>query len=448
MFFNISLKSIAYAGLISNLALVYAKTDCDVLSDLFKGFKAESKISWKENTNSCCELSGIECSSDRITKIDLRENGFKGSISSEIGALSELNHLELRSNEITGDIPNTIASLAKLKYLNLSINKLNGEIPKSVCSLKNLVGLYFYTNQLKGSIPDCIGELTNINELCLDNNKLEGNIPSSIGNLSNLKLLDVEKNQLSGIIPESFSKLKNIEKINLQGNSGLIGNLPNVPSIKTCSYANTNLCVKEGSDICTNNLRKCTEDDFKKIEEFKANSDNKNNSNSNNSNNNSTDNNDSNNNSNDGKSGSGSGISVGVIILIIALVLLAIIGAVFFYRKKKNDQEEEDDDKMIRSLSKKNILPLDSQASSSSPQSPKPEKSFVVLSHVEEDDSLPPKLTIDENIFNYVDVNAKANLSLHEDSKISRASTGINQEQYQNQIQYQNLLNNQSYYLC
>ncbi|ORX92394.1 L domain-like protein [Neocallimastix californiae] len=200
MFFNISLKSIAYVGLISNLALVYAKTD------------SESKISWKENTNSCCELSGIECSSDRITKIDLRENGFKGSISSEIGALSELNHL------------------------------------------------YFYTNQLKGSIPDCIGELTNINELCLDNNKLEGNIPSSIGNLSNLKLLDVEKNQLSGIIPESFSKLKNIEKINLQGNSGLIGNLPNVPSIKTCSYANTNLCVKEGSDICTNNLRKCTEE--------------------------------------------------------------------------------------------------------------------------------------------------------------------------------------------
>jgi len=444
MFFNISIKSIAYAGLLSNLALVYAKTDCDVLSDLFKGFNAESKISWKENTNSCCELSGIECSSDRITKIDLREYGFKGSISSEIGALSELNHLELRSNEITGDIPNTIASLSKLTYLNLSINKLNGEIPKSICSLKNLVGLYLYTNQLKGSIPDCIGELTKINELCLDDNKLEGNIPSSVGNLSNLKLLDVEKNQLSGIIPESFSKLKNIEKINLQGNKGLIGNLPNVPSIKECSYANTNLCVKEGSDICYNNLRKCTEDDFKKVEEFKANSDN-NNKNSTNS----TDNNDSNDNdnSNDGKSSSG--ISLGIIILIIALVLLAIIGGVFLYRKKKNDQEEEDDDKMIRSLSKKNILPLDSQASSSSPspQSPKPEKSFVVLSHIEEDDSLPPKLTIDENIFNYVDVNAKANLSLHEDSRVSRASTGINQEQYQNQMQYQNLLNNQSYYL-
>lgn len=198
-------------------------------------------------------------------------------------------------------------------------------------------------------------------------------------------------------------------------------------------YTNTDLCVSEGSKTCSNNLRKCTEDDIKKVKEYKE----KNNDNKNSENNDSSNSDNSSSSNSDNKSG---GISVGVIIIIIVLILLAIVGGIFLCRKKN----VEDDGNIIKSLSRKNILPV---STSEPPQSPKQEKSFVVLPSVKDDVSLPPKLTLDESIFNYVDVNSKANISLHEDSKISRTSTGIDQEQYQNQMQYQDLLNNQSYYL-
>jgi len=434
MFFKLSKKSLAFLCLLSNLINVHGKTDCDALSSLYKGFKIESRISWKENTNSCCSQSGIECADNRIIKIDLKEKQLKGSISDEITSLTELTYLDLRYNNVTGAIPENINSLSKLYYLNLGANYgISGTIPKQICSLKNLSELYLYNNLLNGEIPECIGELPKIIELCLDNNNLEGTIPSSIGELSNLKHLDLENNKLTGIIPESFAKLKNVEKINLQGNKDLVGNLPEMEGISSCLYTNTNLCVKEGSKVCSNNLRKCTEEDFKKVEELKAKQQVNKPSNDNNKN-------DSNNNDDDNSSSGG--ISIGVIILIIVLVIIAIVVGILICRKKTKDGENT----IIKSLSRNNILPI----STGSPhQSPQPEKSFVVLPAVKDNVSLPPKLTLDESIFTYVDVNSKADISvsLNEDSKISKASTGIDQEQYQNQMQYQNLIHNQSYYL-
>ena len=95
-----------------------------------------------------------------------------------------------------------------------------------------------------------------------------------------------------------------------------------------------------------------------------------------------------------------------------------------------------------------------------------------MVSHAEDDDSLPPRLSIDESLFSYVDINEKPDdneksdvneqLSVNEQLDVneqlnvnkqpdidnkSKSSIGIDQEQYQNQILYQNLLNNQDYYL-
>jgi len=69
MFFKFLLQFITTIGLLSNLVFVYGKTDCDVLSSIYKSFQVESKITWKENTNKCCSTKGIECKDYRITKM-------------------------------------------------------------------------------------------------------------------------------------------------------------------------------------------------------------------------------------------------------------------------------------------------------------------------------------------------------------------------------------------
>lgn len=425
MYLKSLIKPFIYLSFLTKL--IYAlQTDCDTLSDLYKEFETESKISWPEHSTECCSVQGITCKNDRIVSINLQRQGFKGKISEKIGLFSELTFLDLRYNEISGTIPDTISSLPKLTSLNFGANfKINGSIPKALCSLDSLSNLYLYQNELSGTIPECLGSLPKLEELCLDSNKLTGHIPSSIGKLSKLKHLDLENNKLSGIIPENFSKLDKLEIINLQGNEDLIGELPEIKNVNDCSYANTSLCVKDGTKTCHNNLRKCEAKDTEKVLEYnKTNSkisvdddvdddvegdDNKND----------------NDNPKKGKSGSGSTV-ITIILLLLLLILIGVGGFFLYKRSKKGDDNNEDDNSIKRSQSKKTILPFRNEPSIQRLQSQRTEKSFIVLSPKLEEETPPPKLTLDDTIFNYVDVkNNKGDISLNEDSKMSKSSVGI-----------------------
>jgi len=411
------INPLLYFGLLTNLVMVNALTDCDILSLLYKSFQAESKITWPDNSTKCCSLKGITCKNERITEIDLQRQEFKGKIGDEICRLSELQTIDLRYNNITGAIPDSIASLPKLEYLNLSENgSLNSKITKSICFLSNLKGFFAYNNLLYGDIPECIGNLSNLEELCLDNNKLIGFIPESIGKLKNLKHLNLENNQLSGTLPDSLAKLDKLENFKVKGNKDLIGYLPEIQNLKDCSYANTNLCVKENSHVCSNDLRQCTPYDLQKVAEFNKilNDYNKNNSN------------------NDKKKKSG-GMS-GIVIAFFLLLVIALIAAFLLYKRFKKNKTKDTNAIRNNTLSTNNST------------FPKHEKSFVVLSP-KDDDSLPPKLTLDDSLFSYVDVKeyTKDNESNKNNSK---SSADIKtQEQYEKRIQYQNFLSNQNYYL-
>jgi len=447
MFSKFTIKFIVCLGLLSSS--VFGKTDCDVLTKLLNEFEKSDMVSWKENTNDCCSLDGITCSNDRITKIDLKEKDLGGSIAKEIGELSELSFLDLRYNHISGSIPDSIVTLSKLNYFNLGANHdISGSLPESICKLTSLSELYLYENSIEGNIPDCIGDLTNLIELCLDSNRFIGYIPSSIGDLKKLKHLDLEKNKLIGTIPEELSNLKNLEIINLQGNSGLIGNIPEIENVKDCNFGNSGLCVKEGSNACSNGLPKCSDEDLKKAEDFDKNSEYKNKNKSGKNGKGKNGNNGSSSSSSGSDSPKKSAKTISIIILIIVIILLLIVGGVYLYKRNNNNNEENQNMKIGKSSSTINMLPITSADLPSPQTSPVQEQSFVVLSNEppKDNESVPPKLTLDDSIFNYIDAN-KSNLSLNEDSKISKTSTGIDQEQYQKQIQYNSLIQNQSYYL-
>ncbi|OUM57406.1 hypothetical protein PIROE2DRAFT_65026, partial [Piromyces sp. E2] len=282
-------------------------------------------------------------------------------------------------------------------------------------------------NGICGRIPNSICSLSKLKQFDLDNNKLDGFVPESIGNLKKLKLLNLENNQLSGTLPDSLKNLDALENINVKGNGSLIGYLPEINNLKSCSYDGTNLCVKENSKVCSNNLRKCTSDDMKKVEVFNKNINRK------------EENVESKQNSGETKS------SKAVVIVIIVIILIAIIIGAIFYIKYRNKNNKRDDG--YGSQSKLNILPVSKRDSINRS---KTEKSFVVLTPKGDVVDQPPQLALDESIFNYVDIK-KQNKKTDEEEESkdnSRISTDIKtQEQYENHLQYENLLHSQNYYL-
>ena len=131
---------------------------------------------------------------NRVTALDLRENGLSGEIPAELGGLSELTNLLLTFNELTGEVPAELGDLTELRLLSLSSNRLTGEIPPELGNLSELTGLYLWGNELTGETPRELGELSNLEYLYLYQNALEGELPQRFTALAALENFAFDNN--------------------------------------------------------------------------------------------------------------------------------------------------------------------------------------------------------------------------------------------------------------
>ncbi|XP_068321996.1 MDIS1-interacting receptor like kinase 2-like isoform X2 [Pyrus communis] len=161
----------------------------------------------------------------KLVYLYLYKNSFSGTISAEIGQLTQLESLSLYSNKFSGEIPQSLGKLTQLHVLDLSDNHLTGEIPQSLGKLTLLQVLYLSCNHLTGEIPQSLGKLTLLQRLYLFDNHLIGEIPLSLGNLSRLQELYLFSNNLTGEIPQSLGKLMQLYKLYLSDNH-LTGEIP------------------------------------------------------------------------------------------------------------------------------------------------------------------------------------------------------------------------------
>ena len=168
---------------------------------------------------------GLSNEEYRVTGLSLYNSGLRGSISAEVGKLTELENLDLSYNSLSGSIPTAIGKLTKLGELELGNNSLTGRIPNDIGKLTNLERLQLRRNSLSGSIPSAIGKLTNLEYLNLSRNSLTGRIPTDIGKLTNLEYLNLSGNRLSGSIPSAIGDLANLEDLDLSY-MNLSGSLP------------------------------------------------------------------------------------------------------------------------------------------------------------------------------------------------------------------------------
>lgn len=240
---------------------------------------------WSQSNDPCgAPWDGVTCNNNsRVTELKLYSMDVEGTLSSDVGSLTELTTLDLSYNNklggpltpaigelkkltdlfligcsFSGTIPNELGNLAQLKYLALNSNQFIGGIPSSLGNLFNLVWLDLAENQLTGSLPVSTSTTPGLDQLVkalhfhlnqnhltgpipeklftskmalshilLDSNQLTGNIPASVGLVQNLTILRLDNNALNGSVPSSINNLTYLNVLNLANNM-LIGPLPNL----------------------------------------------------------------------------------------------------------------------------------------------------------------------------------------------------------------------------
>lgn len=213
-------------------------------------------------------LQRISCASNQLTgtlstrlqsvlSLHVGQNYLNGTIPSELGLLTNLEHLDIFENEFTGSIPTELGLCTKLKGMDLSTNSLTGTLPEEVMHLTNLRFWFgFARNKLSGTISTGIGRLSRLDHtLELHDNQFTGTIPSEFGLLTGLSsTLTLQHNLLKGTLPTELGNLSLLPTMGLQHNPALQGTIPlqfgNMTSIERLELYNTALTGSVPEQLC------------------------------------------------------------------------------------------------------------------------------------------------------------------------------------------------------
>lgn len=167
---------------------------------------------------------------------------FSGNIPQELGNLPLLSFLALNSNKFSGTIPPSIGKLSNLYWLDLADNQISGHLPISnkkspgLDLLINTKHFHFNKNQLSGNIPvNLFSSQMQLIHILFDSNNFTGEIPASVGLVQSLEVLRLDRNSLEGSVPSSISNLTSINELNL-ANNRLSGPIPDLKGLNNLNY--------------------------------------------------------------------------------------------------------------------------------------------------------------------------------------------------------------------
>lgn len=99
-----------------------------------------------------------------VVSLELSGLGLVGTLSSALGALSNLTLLDASYNKLQGTLPATVSTLQNLQVLQLQSSGLRGSLPTSLCSLKQLSAVQVCNNASSKHcslcIPHCLDDLS------------------------------------------------------------------------------------------------------------------------------------------------------------------------------------------------------------------------------------------------------------------------------------------------
>jgi len=276
-----SVDSIADYELIDRyaLAVLYYAGLGLTWSNQLNFMKPISVCQWSNGVDSKNENAlGVYCSNNRVTFLQLVDNGVKGEIPQEIALLTSLVHLNLDRNVLFGELPN-LERLTSLEVLWLSSNNLMGSLPSELAKVTSLASLDFEDNNFSGTLPSEWGSsltdlffvglrlnridgdlsntpwqrLSNLRFLDIEGNSLQGTIPTELGFLTDLESLYMERNRFTGSLPTELARLTKLTELLVYGNR-LTGQVPpqygNLSNLKYFWFHSTDLSGSVDSIFC------------------------------------------------------------------------------------------------------------------------------------------------------------------------------------------------------
>ena len=204
-------------------------SDCEALLEARDTLAGTATLNWS-NSTAIAQWDGITLrgTPERVTRLDLRDNGLDGSVPAALGRITELTYLNLRTNDLGGSLPAGLGDLTKLTYINFHSNQLSGSIP-DLSDVTGLEELYLPNNMLTGPVPAWLNDMTAMRDLWLWGNELTGTIPDLSG-MTSLEKLKLAANDLEGGVPEASALPADLRWLIIQENP-LGGTIPDLSSM-------------------------------------------------------------------------------------------------------------------------------------------------------------------------------------------------------------------------
>ncbi|KAF5446558.1 hypothetical protein F2P56_032175 [Juglans regia] len=171
-----------------------------------------------------------------LTILSFMWNNISGSIPKEIGNLASLKLLLVNGNQLTGPLPEELGYLPNLDRIQIDQNNISGPLPTSFANLNKTRHFHMNNNSISGQIPPELYRLPSLVHLLLDNNNLSGYLPPELSEMPLLRILQLDNNNFNGTtIPASYSNMSRLLKLSLR-NCNLQGEMPDMSRIPRLLY--------------------------------------------------------------------------------------------------------------------------------------------------------------------------------------------------------------------
>ncbi|XVF18633.1 hypothetical protein REPUB_Repub11eG0039400 [Reevesia pubescens] len=230
--------------------------------------------SWNQSTD-CCSWEGVSCNNvtSDVIAIDLSNSCLSGSLvaNTSLFQLQRLQRLNLAQNNFNGSISSELfLQLVSLTHLNLSSSGFSDLIPYEISLLSNLVSLDLSMNvnlRLDAQGFDMLARnLTKLRNLVLDYLDMSAVAVTSFLNFTkstSLERLSLTNCELHGEFPSEVFQLPYLQHIDLSWNENLTGYLPKTNLSRALKLLDLYYCRFRGSlPVSFGNLTQITFLDF------------------------------------------------------------------------------------------------------------------------------------------------------------------------------------------
>nr|GMD64677.1 receptor-like kinase TMK3 [Ipomoea batatas] len=215
-----------------------------ILKEFRNGLENPELLKWPVKGNDPCGPPAwpyVFCSGGRVTQIQAKGLGLKGTLPQDFNQLDKLQNLGLQKNNLYGKLP-SFSGLSNLKFAYLDGNEFDTIPADFFHGLSNVRVLALDKNPFNKtagwSIPSELQESTRLTNFSCSSCNIAGPLPGFFGKMPSLTALKLSYNRIEGEIPDTFRDsllqvlwLNNQEGGSMTGPIDVIGSMVGLTSV-------------------------------------------------------------------------------------------------------------------------------------------------------------------------------------------------------------------------